>query len=75
VQLAQKQTQAQLIAEKVENATQVATLQALGVQYFQGYWFAEPAVIEGQKTTRAPLAGSHPPTDQPGPQTGQHRGN
>ena len=48
VQLAQKQTQAQLIAEKVENATQVATLQALGVQYFQGYWFAKPTMIEGQ---------------------------
>ncbi|TAH12463.1 MAG: HDOD domain-containing protein [Curvibacter sp.] len=48
VKLAQGKTNAQLIAEKVETAQQHSMLQELGVQLFQGYWFAKPVLVEGQ---------------------------
>ncbi|WP_138514893.1 EAL and HDOD domain-containing protein [Rhodoferax bucti] len=47
VQLAKTKTRAKLVAEKVENESQFNMLQALGVDYFQGYWFAKPTLIEG----------------------------
>lgn len=48
IQLAQAKSQAKLIAEKVETEIQYKQLQALGVTLFQGYWFAQPTLIEGQ---------------------------
>jgi c-di-GMP-related signal transduction protein len=48
VRLAQSKTNAQLIAEKVETQQQYSQLQELGVQLFQGYWFAKPVLVEGQ---------------------------
>src|SRR5574344_2676062 len=51
VKLAQTRTQAQLVAEKVENQTQYETMKALGVQLFQGFWFAKPDVVQA-KTVR-----------------------
>lgn len=48
VKLAQSKSSAQLIAEKVETAQQHEMLQKLGVQLFQGYWFAKPVLVEGQ---------------------------
>lgn len=48
VKLAQSKSSAQLIAEKVETAQQHEMLQELGVQLFQGYWFAKPVLVEGQ---------------------------
>ncbi len=48
IKLAQKKTQAQLIVEKVETAEQQKQAAALGVQLFQGYWFAKPVVVTGQ---------------------------
>jgi EAL and modified HD-GYP domain-containing signal transduction protein len=48
VKLAQTQSQAQLIAEKVETPAQFATLCQLGVKLFQGYWFSKPVLIQGQ---------------------------
>lgn len=48
VRLAQSKTNAQLIAEKVETQQQYSQLQELGVQLFQGYWFAKPVLLEGQ---------------------------
>lgn len=46
--LAQKNSSAQLIAEKVETADQYALAVGLGFQLFQGYWFAKPVLITGQ---------------------------
>jgi len=48
VKLAQSKSNARLIAEKVETALQHTMLQELGVQLFQGYWFAKPVLVEGQ---------------------------
>ena len=48
IQFAQKQTNAHLIAEKVETAAQYAQVSALGIKLFQGYWFAKPVIIKGQ---------------------------
>lgn len=48
VQLAQAQTKAKLIAKKVETKFQYEQLKNLGVGLFQGYWFAQPTIIEGQ---------------------------
>jgi len=45
---AQKNSTAQLIAEKVETAEQFELLASLGVNLFQGYWFAKPVLITGQ---------------------------
>jgi EAL and modified HD-GYP domain-containing signal transduction protein len=48
VKLAQTQSLAQLIAEKVETPEQYSQLVKLGVKLFQGYWFAKPVLIQGQ---------------------------
>jgi c-di-GMP-related signal transduction protein len=48
VKLAQSKSTARLIAEKVETELQHTMLQELGVQLFQGYWFAKPVLVEGQ---------------------------
>ena len=41
----QSRTSAQPIAQKVERADQFESLQALGVEMFQGYWFSKPEVM------------------------------
>ena len=41
-------SQATLIAEKVETAEQHERMAALGVKLFQGYWFARPAMVKAQ---------------------------
>lgn len=46
--LAQAKSKARLIAEKVETAEQYAMVAGLGVELFQGYWFAKPVVLHGQ---------------------------
>ncbi|MDB5795799.1 MAG: hypothetical protein JWR25_2178 [Noviherbaspirillum sp.] len=38
-----------LLAEKVENSAQFQTCLELGFDYFQGYYFARPDVLTGQK--------------------------
>ena len=48
IRLAQQETQARLIAEKVETAAQHQHVADLGVSLFQGYWFARPVVVTGQ---------------------------
>lgn len=45
---AQRHSAAQIIAEKVETALQFATLKAMGIQLFQGYWFARPTLMESR---------------------------
>jgi EAL and modified HD-GYP domain-containing signal transduction protein len=49
VKLAQAKSQAVLIAEKVETHAQFIMLKELGVTLYQGYWFAKPVIVEGQK--------------------------
>ena len=49
VKLAQAKSGAVLIAEKVETPEQFAQVQALGVKLYQGYWFAKPVILEGQR--------------------------
>jgi EAL and modified HD-GYP domain-containing signal transduction protein len=53
VKLAQAKSQARLIAEKVETHTQFAMVKELGVKLFQGYWFAKPVLLEGQRVQPA----------------------
>jgi EAL and modified HD-GYP domain-containing signal transduction protein len=48
VKLAQAKSSARLIAEKVETPAQYELVSALGVELFQGYWFAKPVEIHGQ---------------------------
>jgi EAL and modified HD-GYP domain-containing signal transduction protein len=48
VKLAKKNSNAQLIAEKVETLEQYELVASLGVELFQGYWFAKPVLITGQ---------------------------
>ena len=48
VQLAQRKSEARIIAEKVETAEQHQQLAELGVKFFQGYWFAKPVLVTGQ---------------------------
>jgi EAL and modified HD-GYP domain-containing signal transduction protein len=40
----------QLLAEKVEDASDFARYRALGFNMFQGYFFARPAILAGKKT-------------------------
>ena len=51
VKFARTHTAAQIIAEKVETQEQFETMHALGVQLFQGFWFAKPDVVQA-KTVR-----------------------
>ena len=45
---AQRHTNAQLIADKVENEQQYKQLQEMGLRWFQGYWFSRPALVESR---------------------------
>lgn len=55
-QLAQTQTPARLIAEKVESAAQFELGNSLGIGLFQGYWFAKPVLLTGQTLRPAQAA-------------------
>src|SRR5450830_1836898 len=46
VKTARRSTDAALIAEKVETAEQYDRISSLGVQLFQGYWFARPTLVK-----------------------------
>ena len=48
VKFAQAQSQATLVAEKVETAEQYQRMASLGVKLFQGYWFAQPSLVKAQ---------------------------
>lgn len=45
-----------LVAEKVETREEYATCLDLGVDYFQGYYFARPAIMSGKKLSPSQLA-------------------
>ncbi|MFN3375525.1 MAG: EAL and HDOD domain-containing protein [Burkholderiaceae bacterium] len=46
IRYAGRQSKAELIAEKVETAQQYDMVSSHGVQLYQGYWFARPALVE-----------------------------
>lgn len=49
IKLAQSRSQAMLIAEKVETLEQYELVKSLGVSLYQGYWFAKPVLLVGQR--------------------------
>jgi c-di-GMP-related signal transduction protein len=49
VKLAQAKSQALLVAEKVETQAQFELVKSLGVKLYQGYWFAKPVILQGQR--------------------------
>ena len=48
VNYAGRHTQAPLIAEKIETSQQYDMVSSLGVQLFQGYWFARPTLVQAK---------------------------
>lgn len=53
IQYAQRNSSARLIAEKVETAQQCDMVSSQGVQLFQGYWFARPALVRAKLVSPA----------------------
>ena len=53
ISYANRHSQADLIAEKVETAQQYDIVSSQGVQLFQGYWFARPALVHAKLVTPA----------------------
>jgi c-di-GMP-related signal transduction protein len=53
IRTAQRDTSAKLIAEKVETAQQYDMVSSQGVQLFQGYWFARPALVRAKLVSPA----------------------
>ncbi|WP_050872243.1 EAL and HDOD domain-containing protein [Comamonas testosteroni] len=51
VKFANRHTRAELIAEKVESAHQHELGQRLGIELFQGFWFARPTVMQTRLLT------------------------
>jgi EAL and modified HD-GYP domain-containing signal transduction protein len=51
-----KKANKKLVAEKVESRAEYEACLALGFDYFQGYYFAKPAVISGRKLSPSQLA-------------------
>lgn len=48
VKFAQSHTRAQLVAEKVETAEQFERMRELGIKLFQGFWFAQPQLVQAR---------------------------
>ena len=53
IKYANRHSGADLIAEKVETAQQYDMVSSQGVQVFQGYWFARPALVHAKLVTPA----------------------
>ena len=51
ISYAGRNSQAELIAEKVETAQQYDMASSQGVQLFQGYWFARPCLVQAKLLT------------------------
>ena len=56
ISYARRHSRAELIAEKVETAQQYDMASSQGVQLFQGYWFARPAVVHAKLLTPSQTA-------------------
>ncbi len=48
VRFTQTYTRAQIVAEKIESAQQFEHMHSLGVKLFQGYWFAQPQLVQAR---------------------------
>ncbi|GAB1387302.1 EAL domain-containing protein [Melaminivora sp.] len=48
VKYASRNSRAELIAEKIENAQQYDMVSSLGVQLFQGFWFSRPTLVQAK---------------------------
>ena len=48
VKFTRAHTTACIVAEKVETAAQHSLMEGLGVKLFQGYWFAQPALVKAR---------------------------
>ncbi|MDF1486510.1 HDOD domain-containing protein [Ramlibacter sp. H39-3-26] len=48
VRFARGNTQAEMVAEKIETEEQFNLMRGLGVKLFQGYWFARPTLVKAQ---------------------------
>ena len=48
VKFARSYTHAQIVAEKVETAEQFEHMRSLGIKLFQGFWFAQPQLVEAR---------------------------
>lgn len=48
VKFARSYTHAQIVAEKVETAEQFEHMHSLGIKLFQGFWFAQPQLVEAR---------------------------
>lgn len=48
ISYAKRHCRAEFIAEKVETAQQYDMVSCMGVQLFQGYWFARPALVQAK---------------------------
>lgn len=46
----------QFVAEKVETEAQFLAMQQLGIQLFQGYWFAKPQLVAGHRVNTSQAA-------------------
>ncbi len=51
INYAGRHSRADLIAEKIETAQQYDMVSTLGVQLFQGFWFARPTVVQARVLT------------------------
>jgi EAL and modified HD-GYP domain-containing signal transduction protein len=51
-----KRENKKLMAEKVETRAEYETVRDFGFDYFQGYYFAKPAIISGRKLSPSQLA-------------------
>ncbi len=51
VKYAGRHSRAELIAEKIETAQQYDMASSLGVQLFQGFWFARPTMVQARVLT------------------------
>lgn len=51
-----KRDNKKLLAEKVETRAEFQSCMDLGVDYFQGYYFAQPSIISGRKLSPSQLA-------------------
>jgi c-di-GMP-related signal transduction protein len=56
IKIANAQSNAQLIAQRVETSEQYLMVAKWGVRLFQGYWFAKPVLIDGQTVRPAKAA-------------------
>ncbi|MEQ6436814.1 HDOD domain-containing protein [Comamonas sp. w2-DMI] len=48
VKFARSYTHAQIVAEKVETVEQFEHMRSLGIKLFQGFWFAQPQLVEAR---------------------------